>query len=182
MRANVFVGPSGIDGVGVFASRDIPKNGFILRFRGKRISGEEALRKGEREGEVLQVGEDEYIDPVEPGRSTNHSCEPNAGIRDDVTLIALRDIRAGEEIRFDYSTTISDGDGWEMDCRCGEKRCRGRVRAFSSLPAILRLRYAELDVVSSFLLPRRRRSGASAARPKPLRRISYPRAMRARPR
>jgi hypothetical protein len=67
-----------------------------------------------------------------------------------VRLIALKAIEPGEEIRFDYSTTISDG--WTMLCLCGSPSCRGLVKAFQLLPAEVQLRYAMLQIVQPFIL------------------------------
>jgi hypothetical protein len=71
-------------------------------------------------------------------------------VRDDIRLIALGDIPAGAEIRFDYSTTVSDG--WTMPCRCGSTTCRGLVVAFQLLPLELRQRYAIAGLVQRFIV------------------------------
>ncbi|HRE47808.1 MAG TPA: SET domain-containing protein-lysine N-methyltransferase [Aggregatilineales bacterium] len=56
----------------------------------------------------------------------NHSCSPNAGLRGQISLVALRDIAPEEEICFDYGT--SDGDpNFYMPCFCGSANCRGKV-------------------------------------------------------
>ncbi|MCA9520971.1 MAG: SET domain-containing protein, partial [Myxococcales bacterium] len=58
----------------------------------------------------LQIEEGLYLVPhedLEPADYVNHSCEPNAGVRGQVTLVALRDIAAGEAICFDYAMTDS---------------------------------------------------------------------------
>ena len=106
--------------------------------------------KGAGAANALQIGVDRYLDLDEPGRFVNHSCEPNAGVMDDTRLVALRAIAAGEEIRFDYSTTVSDG--WTMTCRCGSPECRGLVVAYQLLPPALRQRYAVLALVQRFMI------------------------------
>jgi hypothetical protein len=64
----------------------------------------------------------------EPGDSINHSCEPNCGMRNATTIVAMRDIAVGEELTFDYAMSdASDYD--EFDCNCRTSLCRGRVRA-----------------------------------------------------
>jgi len=64
----------------------------------------------------------------EPGDSINHSCEPNCGMRNATTIVAMRDIAIGEELTFDYA--MSDASSYdEFDCNCGTSLCRGRVRA-----------------------------------------------------
>jgi hypothetical protein len=65
----------------------------------------------------------------------NHSCSPNAGfVTGEPILYALRDISAGEEICWDYSTSISY-PGWTLECRCGSPRCRGTVLPWQELSA-----------------------------------------------
>jgi hypothetical protein len=55
--------------------------------------------------------------------------------------VALRDIRAGEEVCFDYAT--SDGSPYdEFECHCGAKACRSHVTGDDwKLPAV-QARYA----------------------------------------
>ncbi len=60
----------------------------------------------------------------------NHSCDPNCGQLDSVTVVAMRDIAAGEQITFDYAMS-STAPGLVVDpfdCLCGTKFCRGRVQ------------------------------------------------------
>ena len=86
---------------------------------------------------ALQIGPDLYI-----GASgglddfINHSCEPNAGLRIEGTTVdlhAIRDIAAGEEILFDYSTTL-DEDDFTMSCQCGAPSCRETIGDGKYLP------------------------------------------------
>ena len=77
----------------------------------------------------LQVEEDLYLVSLtdcEPADFVNHSCDPNAGLLGQISLVAMRDILPGEEITYDYAT--SDGSSYdEFSCGCGSKLCRGRV-------------------------------------------------------
>jgi hypothetical protein len=136
-------------GLGLFAARTIEAGEPILQFEGPPLTLEEVRAKGAQAANALQVGADRYLDLREPGRLVNHSCSPNAGIRDDVVLTAIRRIAASEEIRFDYSTTI--GDRWMMACACRAPDCRGVVGAYRQLPEDVRRRYEELGVVQRFL-------------------------------
>jgi hypothetical protein len=137
-------------GRGLFAAERIAAGAEILRFEGPELTLREVRAKGDAAANTLQIGVNRYLDLAEPGRLVNHSCDPNAGIRDAVRLIALQNIEPGEEIRFDYSTTISDG--WTMPCLCASRRCRGLVTAFQLLPAELQQRYAMLRIVQPFIL------------------------------
>lgn len=55
----------------------------------------------------------------------NHSCNPNCGIRGEITFVAMRDIAIGEELTIDYA--ILDNEDYEFQCTCGEKECRSTV-------------------------------------------------------
>ena len=82
----------------------------------------------------LTVAEGFYIGPAEPGRQPepadffNHCCDPNAGVRGQILLVARRLIAPGEEICFDYETTECHGSiGMGFLCQCGAKDCRGVI-------------------------------------------------------
>jgi hypothetical protein len=76
----------------------------------------------------IQIGEDFFIGPLtEDEREgsmifSNHSCEPNIGVRGQIVFVAMRDISAGEELTHDWAMT--DDDTYRMDCRCGTLACR----------------------------------------------------------
>lgn len=53
----------------------------------------------------------------------NHSCDPNAGFRGQIELIATRGIPAGEAIAFDYALCTSEPD-FRMECFCRAENCR----------------------------------------------------------
>jgi SET domain-containing protein len=137
-------------GRGLFAGEPIAEGQCILQFTGPLLTLNETRTRGPAAANALQVGVDRYIYLDEPGRFVNHSCAPNAAVVDDTRLVAIRPIATGEEIRFDYSTTVSDG--WTMECFCGAAECRGLVVAFQLLPHSLRQRYAVLGHVQRFIV------------------------------
>ncbi|MBI3544348.1 MAG: SET domain-containing protein-lysine N-methyltransferase [Deltaproteobacteria bacterium] len=117
----------------------------------------------ENSADPLLIGADRYLDLDELSRTFNHSCNPNAFIRGKVTLVALRNIRVGEEITYDYSTTMADGalieslghPVWSCRCKCGARNCVGRIDQFQRLPArrlafYVRNRYAPDFVLRKF--------------------------------
>ena len=142
-------------GRGVFARRAIRREEILLAFGGPLIDFAETKRRGTLECMAIQVGSDQYIDTQAPGVFVNHSCAPNAGIRNDWELIALRDIPQGEEIRFDYSTTM-DEKSFTMRCRCGTPSCRQVVTDFAELPAAVQEFYVCRGLVMSFIVRRLR--------------------------
>jgi uncharacterized protein len=158
-------------GRGIYARIPIRPGESILTFDGPILSHEQVLALGEAQAYTIQIGPDEYVDTTQPGRYTNHSCEPNAGIVGDRLLIALRHIAPGEEVHFDYSTTMSE-DHWTMECRCGEYLCRRVVLDFHHLPPITQNRYLQLGIVQRFIVDEvRKRSPArrhAAARRRPV--------------
>jgi hypothetical protein len=146
----VYVAKSDI-GLGVFAARTVEKGAFLLTFEGPPFAASHPIHQSEQGANLLQVDETMYLMPQPPGVYVNHSCQPNAGLIETTTLIALRAIRAGEEIRFDYSTTM-DEDAWTLVCRCGTLACRGVVRDFKYLPADVQEAYLALGVVQPFIV------------------------------
>lgn len=150
IQANVFVGNCRY-GNGVFAARRFLPREEILRFQGPEIDLSIVLTKGDHASDPLQIGIDRYLDLEPPGKLVNHSCKPNAGISQNNTLIAIKEISQGEEIFYDYSTTMGDG-GWTMDCLCGEQNCRGTITDFRHLPPPLQKSYLEAGIVQSYLV------------------------------
>ncbi|MET0406330.1 MAG: SET domain-containing protein-lysine N-methyltransferase [Cystobacter sp.] len=148
-------------GRGLFAAAGFERGEVILTFTG-RVRGLKEILGRTDSFNLLQVSRDGYLDLESPGLFVNHSCEPNAGVCNNTTLIALRDIRAGEEIQYDYSTTM-DEDLETMACGCGSRKCRGVVRDFRHLPMELKRNYLMLGLVQDFIHAREcslRRLGA----------------------
>lgn len=143
------------NGKGVFANKDFNEGEFIIEFKGKlyqRKDGPRGLHS--KINHYLQIGKDLYIGPSkEIDDYINHSCSPNAGIRisNKALLFAVKKIRKGEEVSFDYSTTM-DEDIWEMDCSCGSRNCRKRIKDFKYLPKSLQQKYIRLGIVPRYIL------------------------------
>lgn len=84
---------------------------------------------------AMQVGPELWLCSTGDGLDDclNHACEPNAGfLTGEPVLFALRDISIGEEICWDYSTSIAAPD-WALDCRCDLPGCRRVVRSWHAL-------------------------------------------------
>lgn len=145
MREFIRVGKSRIEGTGVFAKRKIPRGTRIIEYTGERVPIG-AVYHEVIDGEPSRVyafalDATTAIDGTRNGneaRFFNHSCAPNceAYIFDErAYLYALRDIRRGEELTFDYQlgpvdqTTIPQYHEAEYACRCGAPECRGSLIA-----------------------------------------------------
>jgi SET domain-containing protein len=118
-------------GYGVF-TREKLVEGELLAVWGGAVVSEENLDQipEERATHGIQVEEGIYLVPMgeelDPADMFNHSCEPNAGLSGQITLVAMRDIDADEEICFDYAMSDSS-DYDEFECGCGEPACRKKV-------------------------------------------------------
>ena len=124
-------------GNGVFAARNIQKGEFIHTLQGKRMTLEQIVSRlcsgKEAIDDPFQIGRRTYIDLDSISRTFNHSCDPNGGLRKNGELFALRDIFKGEEITYDYSSTIAPTD-WAMRCKCGSSKCRKIIGYVRSIP------------------------------------------------
>ena len=121
---------SKIHGQGLFATSDIAKDEIVV-VKGGHIVDRKTLREKiiPRLGPVeIQIDDDLFIAPViEEERElsmlySNHSCDPNLGMRGEITFVAMRDIRAGEELTHDWAMT--DDDDYSIECKCGAPDCR----------------------------------------------------------
>jgi len=124
-------------GTGVFAGCRFAAGDEIIQFTGP-VLPRSAVQP---DSYHLQIGEETYLGASgEADDYVNHSCEPNAGIRQDLMLVAVRDIAIGEEITWDYSTAIDEEDFEGFPCQCGALHCRGRVQSFRALDSMTRER------------------------------------------
>lgn len=137
---------SGIHGNGVFARRRIVAGERIIEYRGERIDWETALRRAEEKDGPLghtflfSLADGRVIDGGRRGnaaRFINHSCEPNCEAMEHedgrVFIYALRDIRRGEELSYNYAL-IYDGRHTPavkraFTCHCGAPSCSGLMLA-----------------------------------------------------
>jgi len=123
------VGASPIHGKGLFARNNIPQYDIIAIKGGYIVDIEQwkQLHPQLRDSEI-QISDKFFISPVEPPQREeamlyiNHSCEPNAAIAGQIVYLAMRDIKAGEEITADWATT--DDLDYSMPCHCGSANCR----------------------------------------------------------
>lgn len=115
---------------GVLAAMQHERGATLLRLDGVAVAEPSRF--------TLQVGVDEHLAPDTAGVRDkpawpflNHSCAPNAAIQGR-ELIALREIRALEEVTFDYNTTEFEL-ATPFACACDAARCCGEVRGFRFL-------------------------------------------------
>ena len=130
----IYVCDSEIEGKGIRAGEMIRKGDLITVFKGAlQFKVNKNKRDALSHPDWVGIKKNFWIDPEKPQKFLNHSCNPNASIKGKLSLVALRTIKEGEEITFDYS--IIEGDSrWELKCLCNEKNCRGTISSIHSLP------------------------------------------------
>ena len=123
-----------IHGTGGFAKMDIAAGTHIIEYVGEKITKAESLRRCESANEyIFSLDDESNLDgnvPWNPARFLNHNCDPNCEAEPDggrIWIVARRDIRAGEEITFNYGYDLEDYR--EHPCCCGATGCVGYIVA-----------------------------------------------------
>lgn len=134
MSSKIIISKSRIHGKGIIANQDIKKGEIVFIIKGKPVHFVITNKKASlRYPRWVGMSKFSWIDPHEPARFLNHSCSPSCGIKGKVEVVALHDIKKGEEITIDYSITEMD-TLWHMKCNCGNNNCRKMIRSIQSLP------------------------------------------------
>lgn len=137
---------SGVHGKGVFALKAIAKGERIIEYKGEIIDWPEALRRHPHDPAdpnhtfYFSLDDGSHVIDAKVGGNTarwiNHACEPNC-IADElegrVFIRALRKLKAGEELFYDYGLVIDERYTpklkKEYECRCGSAQCRHTMLA-----------------------------------------------------
>jgi len=137
-------------GKGIFAKKDIGPGTVLCRLEGRELNFEETVALKEKESHSLQIDFDKYILCEPPFLYSNHSCNPNCALNHHLELFALKEIKKGEELVWDYSTSMLERH-WTMQCACGEGNCRNTVTDFDLLPRDIQEKYLDLNIVLPFI-------------------------------
>lgn len=123
----VEVRPSAIGGMGMFANQPIAEGEIVVRIGGRVMTEEEfqAYISTVARYNAVQIGEGMHlVDAPTALGGMNHSCDANLWMRDEVTVVARRDIAAGEELTQDYAFYTTSPSWTLKPCRCGTPACR----------------------------------------------------------
>lgn len=126
---------SKINGKGLFAAKEYNRGQFIEYIHGSKVLIRKFNKKiYKKTFNWIAVSRFTFINTDESVfRFINHSCEPNAAIKGERTVYALRPIKCGEEVTIDYSLNEVDPDFLMSDCHCGSKFCRKNIGPIVSL-------------------------------------------------
>uniref|UniRef100_A0AAR2IYS0 [histone H3]-lysine(4) N-methyltransferase n=1 Tax=Pygocentrus nattereri TaxID=42514 RepID=A0AAR2IYS0_PYGNA len=139
-KSNVYLAHSRIQGLGLFAARDIEKQTMVIEYLGEILRTEVAMRKElhykakNRKAFMFHIDGEYVIDATcsgSPARYINHSCSPNC-VAEVVTfergykiiISSSRRIEKGEELCYDYKLGLVRTQNLKMPCLCGAVNCR----------------------------------------------------------
>lgn len=152
----VEVHTSTISGNGTFAKEKIKRGEIITTLTGTPVVVNNLSNTGPEFGvstdDPLQIGDNLVLILDYASKTINHSCDPNAGVRNQSDLVALRDISPGEEITYDYSTTSGINDTWSMPCGCKSTACRKKIGNILSLPRLTLDKYWHAHALPNYLI------------------------------
>jgi SET domain-containing protein len=123
---------SNIHADGCYTTRVIKKGTRIVEYTGPRLTKESADGIYENSPRTYLFGLDDAVHVIDGdgvAAFINHSCAPNCEpdeIKQRVYIFAKRNIKAGEELAYDYNLYDGDPDD-PAKCFCGVKKCRGSM-------------------------------------------------------
>ena len=124
----LIVRSSAIHAAGCYTTSDISNGTRIVEYTGRRINKDLAdeIYEDNPITYLFGITDDIVIDGHGVAMFINHCCDPNCEtdeIDGRIWIIAIRDIRADEELTYDYCLFDGD-DGDEALCYCGASNCR----------------------------------------------------------
>lgn len=156
----IVVRKSRIHGTGVFASTDIPAGTRVIEYVGQKITKAESDRRYDIAWKRSHYGNNAkgvvYIFTLNKrydidgevwwntARYINHSCDPNCEtdiIGGHIWIIAMRDIKKGEEISYNYGYDFESYE--DHPCHCGSSPCVGYILAEEYWPKLRRKQEAQ---------------------------------------
>tara|TARA_B100001996_G_scaffold253188_1_gene196548 strand:- start:405 stop:884 length:480 start_codon:yes stop_codon:yes gene_type:complete len=135
---NYKIKKSNIDpnGKGLYALKNIKKGTKIINYIGKIITNKQVDESEKFDNSkpiyLFTLNKRYTLDgdfPWNTAKNINHSCNNNCdyegkGLK--VWVIAIRDIKKGEELTCDYGFSF-DKDFKQFPCKCGSKNCCGYI-------------------------------------------------------
>lgn len=114
----------GLDGLGLFADEAIPKGACIIEYVGRVLSEREEYTS--RSKYLFEIDDKTTIDGQarsNTARYANHSCRPNAEAEiygKKGFIMAIKNIKQGEEICYDYGKEYWEEHIKPKGCRCAK--------------------------------------------------------------
>jgi SET domain-containing protein len=126
-------------GLGLFATQPIEKGAIIVNYRGRRIPTSEARQYESKHASkyMFEINSRWTVDGSSRrnlARYANHACRPNAEsdlLKGQIVLRAIKTIRPGDEITYDYGREYFDLFLKAKGCKCATCRDKRRKRRVS---------------------------------------------------
>ena len=136
---------SSIHGYGIVATTDINKGTKIIEYKGEKITKKEGDRRSELRIKrysnkpskgivyIFELNKKYDIDGTpnyNKARYINHSCDPNCEVEitaGKIWISAIRKVKKGEELSYDYGYEFDKEDYKDHVCKCGKKKCIGYI-------------------------------------------------------
>lgn len=124
---------NGLNGKGIFAKEFIKKGEMVFIKGGHLLTRDEIFSTGVINS-YFPISDEYFLGAMSKKEEDNiklfenHSCNPNCGLRGEITFIAMRDINKDEELTTDYA--FIDNEDYQFECTCGSKNCRKVVTGY----------------------------------------------------
>lgn len=111
-------------GLGLFAVEDIPKGKFVIEYFGRELSEAEQYTSNSKY--LFEITKKRTIDGTireNTARYINHSCRPNCEVeikKGRVLVFSKKNIKAGEELNYDYGKEFFDDYIKPIGCKCSK--------------------------------------------------------------
>ena|SRR5258708_3765179 len=138
---------SSIHGTGIFTKKRIKKGEVTIIWGGIVFTDQDVANGRVKEHTGVGIGEGLYLGAAENQDSSaddymNHSCNPNIWMKDEVTLIASRNIEKDEELTADYVIWLNNEEYVMKNiCYCGSPTCRNKITGKDWRSIELQLKY-----------------------------------------
>lgn len=124
---------NGLNGKGIFAKEFI-KKGEIIFIKGGHILTRKEIFSSGIINSYFPISDEYFLGATNKQEENeiklyqNHSCNPNCGLRGEITFVAMKDINKDEELTTDYA--FIDNEDYKFECTCGSTNCRKVITGF----------------------------------------------------
>lgn len=143
--------------LGIIAKKDIPAGQILFVVNGPILNAPTKYS--------FAIGINQHIEPMtgdsqaDFGHYMNHSCDPTAFIQiirkenqdPFIQVIARRNIKAGDELTFDYASLEYEVTCSGKICKCNTPLCRGKIHGFKDLPKDIIEKYKKEGIIPAHL-------------------------------
>lgn len=133
MSEKVEIRNKSINGKGVFAKEPIKKDEIVF-IKGGHILRRDQIFSSGVINSYFPISDEYFLGATNKEEENdiklyeNHSCNPNVGLRGEITFVAMRDIDKDEELTVDYA--FIDNEDYSFKCTCGAENCRKVITGY----------------------------------------------------